>query len=151
MTQNRSVPSAAWRLTAGAFALVAGLAVAVPAQAQPGHDGGHDRGRGNGGESRGGNRGWDRQGGHRGPDYRGQVYRGPAYRGGEHWRGDGRGYGPGFGPPVIGGALLGLGLGALLGNGLAQPAPLYATPPGVYYPPGKPDIYAAPPPAYYGY
>lgn len=106
--------------------LALGLSIAAPALAQH-REGG--RGQGRGGEFRGEHRG---------------EYRGPGPRGGDRWRGYG------YGPPVVGGALLGLGLGALLGGGLAPP-PLYAPPPGIYYPPGKPEFYQAPPPAYYGY
>ncbi len=51
--------------------------------------------------------------------------------------------------PAIGGALLGLGLGALLGGALAnQQQPAYAPPPPVYYPP---PTYYAPQPVPYGY
>jgi hypothetical protein len=72
-----------------------------------------------------------------GPVYRGH---GPVYRGGPpprgHWGG-----GPG---PFVGGALLGLGVGAVVGSMLAPP------PPVVYAPP-PPGYYAAPPAVYYGY
>lgn len=48
---------------------------------------------------------------------------------------------------VVGGALLGLGVGALLGGALAAPPPVvYSAPPQAYYPPPPP-----PPPVYYGY
>jgi len=50
---------------------------------------------------------------------------------------------------VIGGALLGLGVGAVLGGALAAGPPVY-TPPPVYYAPPAP-AYAPPPPVYYGY
>ncbi len=122
-------------LPAGILAL--GLSLSVPAMAQR-RDGGEHRGHGRGGEYRG--------------EHRGPGPRGGDWRGGERWRGDGgrRGYGYGYGPPVLGGALLGLGLGAVLGGALAPP-PVYAPPPGIYYPPGKPGFYEAPPPAYYGY
>ncbi len=48
---------------------------------------------------------------------------------------------------VIGGALLGLGIGAVIGSAIAQP-PVYAPPPVYYAPP--PTYYAPPPPVYYG-
>lgn len=85
----------------------------------------------------------------RGPAYPPRGYGPPGWRGGEYWRGHEtqRGYGP----PVIAAPLLGLGLGALLGGTLLAPQPQYVTPPGVYYAPGKPGRYVAPPPAYYGY
>jgi hypothetical protein len=57
---------------------------------------------------------------------------GYGYRGGYGWHG-----GWGWGPGVVGGALLGLGVGAAV-------AGAYAVPP--YYAPG---YYAPPPPAYY--
>ncbi len=69
------------------------------------------------------------------------------------WRGHGR-YdrhdyrrddhrGPGAGA-IVGGALLGLGLGAVIGSQLAAPPPVvYAPPPPQYYAP-------PPPPVYYG-
>ena len=71
----------------------------------------------------------------RGDWHRGFVYRAP-YRGGPHW-------GPGA---VIGGALLGLGAGALVAGALAPP-PAYYPPPPVYYAP--PPAYYSAPPAYY--
>ena len=74
---------------------------------------------------------------HRG--HGGPAYHGPArFHGGRGPRGFG---GPG---PFVGGALLGLGVGALVGGALAPPPPVvYAPPPpGYYYPP---------PPVYYGY
>lgn len=58
------------------------------------------------------------------------------------------------GPPVgavVGGALLGLGVGAVLGGVLAPPPPAYYAPPPVYYAPPPPTYYAPPPPVYYGY
>lgn len=72
------------------------------------------------------------------------------------WRGPGPGFrggpGPGFhggpGPgAVVGGALLGLGVGALLAAPYVAPPPpvVYAPPPPAYYPPA----YAYAPPAYY--
>ncbi|WP_209443392.1 hypothetical protein [Falsiroseomonas frigidaquae] len=61
------------------------------------------------------------------------------------------------GAAVLGGALLGLGVGAALGAALAPPAVVYAPPPVVYYPPPpvywapvqQAPIYAAPPSAYH--
>jgi hypothetical protein len=52
------------------------------------------------------------------------------------------------------GALLGLGVGAVVGGALAPhyyaPPPVYyAPPPPVYYAPPPPVYYAAPPPVYY--
>ncbi len=69
------------------------------------------------------------------------------YRGGYggYRGGYGHGYyrGGGFaGPAIVGGALLGLGLGAAL-------APRYYAPPPVYYAPPPPPVYYAPPPVYY--
>ena len=85
----------------------------------------------------------------RGPVYAPRGYGAPGWRGGEDWRGhESR---RGYGPPVIAAPLLGLGLGGLLGGTLLAPQPQYVTPPGIYYPPGKPGFYAAPPPTYYGY
>jgi hypothetical protein len=57
---------------------------------------------------------------------------------------------------IVGGALLGLGLGALLGGALVAPPPAaYASPPYYYYNNGPPPYYAypyaPPPPVYYGY
>ncbi|MDO9498604.1 hypothetical protein [Falsiroseomonas sp.] len=52
------------------------------------------------------------------------------------------------GAAVLGGALLGLGIGAALGAALAPPAVIYAPPPVVYYPP-PPVVYYQPPPAYW--
>jgi hypothetical protein len=64
---------------------------------------------------------------------------------GYHGHYDNRGRrGPGVGG-VVGGALLGLGIGAVLGSALAPPpAVVYAPPPQQYYAP-------PPPPVYYGY
>ena len=76
-------------------------------------------------------------------------YRG-GYRGGYHGgyvRRDGYGY-RGRGGGFVGGALLGLGVGALIGGTVARP---YYPPPPVYYPPPPPAVYAAPPGAYYPY
>ncbi len=64
------------------------------------------------------------------------------------------------GAAVLGGALLGLGVGAALGAALVPPAVIYAPPPVVYYPPPPPvywapvqraPIYLVPPPAYAPY
>jgi hypothetical protein len=62
---------------------------------------------------------------------------------------------------IIGGALLGLGVGALVGGAIAPARPpayyvpppaYYAPPPPVYYAPPPRAYYAPPPPAvYYGY
>lgn len=67
------------------------------------------------------------------------------------------GYGyHGYPGAYVGGALLGLGLGALLGGALLAPPPIvYAPPPTYYYyrygpPPYYAYPYAPPPPAYYG-
>lgn len=49
----------------------------------------------------------------------------------------------GGGGAVIGGALLGLGLGAVVGSAIAAPPPVYYAP--------QPRPYAPPPPVYYGY
>ena len=55
------------------------------------------------------------------------------------------------GGAVVGGALLGLGVGAFIGGAIAASQAPYAPPPAVYYAPQQP-AYAAPPPgAYYGY
>jgi hypothetical protein len=67
-----------------------------------------------------------------------------------------RGPGPGV---VVGGALLGLGVGAVIGSHLMAPPPVvyapppavvYAPPPAVVYAPPPAVVYAPPPPAYYG-
>jgi 4-amino-4-deoxy-L-arabinose transferase-like glycosyltransferase len=92
---------------------------------------------------------------------RGGVHRGnpPSAQ----WHGDQRSYG-GYGGygyhdnsgAIVGGALLGLGLGALLGGALVAPPPVvYAPPPVPYYynngpPPYYAYPYAPPPPVYYG-
>jgi len=56
---------------------------------------------------------------------------------------------------IVGGALLGLGLGALLGGALIAPPPVVYAPPPTYYYNGPPPYYAypyaPPPPVYYGY
>jgi hypothetical protein len=51
---------------------------------------------------------------------------------------------------VVGGAILGLGVGALIGGALASSQPAYRAPPPVYYAP-PPGYYAPPPPVYSGY
>ena len=61
----------------------------------------------------------------------------------------GRGIGPGA---IVGGALLGLGVGALLAAPYAAPPPVVYAPPPVYYPPTyayAPYQYAPPPPPVY--
>jgi hypothetical protein len=75
------------------------------------------------------------------------------------WHHDNRGHydrhdrdrGHGGNGAAIGGALLGLGIGALIGGAIASGPPAYAAPPPVYYAP--PPSYGSPPPppAYYGY
>ncbi len=50
---------------------------------------------------------------------------------------------------MIGGALLGLGVGAAIGALAAPPPVYYAPPPRAYVAP--PPGYFAPPPVYYGY
>jgi hypothetical protein len=84
-------------------------------------------------------------------DHRGGYDRGRGYEGN-------RGYGRDNSGAVIGGALLGLGVGALVGGAyLAQPRvyaappPVYYAPPPVYYAPPPRAYYAPPPPVYYGY
>jgi hypothetical protein len=70
-----------------------------------------------------------------------------------HWHGGGGCYN--CGGNFVGGALLGLGVGAVVGGALAPryyaPAPpvYYAPPPPVYYAPPPPAYYAPPPPVYY--
>ena len=73
-----------------------------------------------------------------------QPFRGYGYYG---YRGYGYGY-RGFGPGFFGGALLGLGVGAVVGAAVA-PRVVYAPPPVVYAPP--PVVYARPAYGYYGY
>lgn len=74
------------------------------------------------------------------------------------WHGGGyyRGYGyHDNSGAIVGGALLGLGLGALLGGALVAPPPVVYPPPGYYHynygsPPYYAYPYAAPPPVYFG-
>jgi hypothetical protein len=66
------------------------------------------------------------------------VYRHP--RPPRYYGGDGGGNAGAF----VGGALLGLGVGAVIGSALAPP-------PAVVYSPPPPGYYQAPPPVYYGY
>ena len=68
-------------------------------------------------------------------------YGGGYYRGGYGYRG----YGVG---PFVGGALLGLGVGAVIASTprYYAPPPVYYAPPPVYY---APPAYYAAPPAYY--
>jgi hypothetical protein len=73
-------------------------------------------------------------------------------RGGHFDRGEH--YGHGDASAAIGGALLGLGIGALIGGAIVGAPPAYFPPPPVYYPPPpayypSPPAYYAPPPAYY--
>ncbi len=75
-------------------------------------------------------------GGYRGGYGGGYGYRG-GYGGGYGYRGYG---GFGYGGAIVGGALLGLGIGALAARPYYAPPPVYAAPPPVYY---------APPPVYY--
>jgi hypothetical protein len=107
-------------LAASALAAAVGV-MTLPSTAEAAwHGGGGYAGHGYGGGWHGG---W-------GGGYHG-GYGGYGYRGGYGWHG-----GWGWGPGVVGGALLGLGVGAAI-------AGAYAPPP--YYAPG----YYAPPPAYY--
>ncbi|HTN11655.1 MAG TPA: hypothetical protein VL154_11880, partial [Acetobacteraceae bacterium] len=76
----------------------------------------------------------------------GNDHRG-GWRGDRGWRGDHRDNSG----AIIGGALLGLGLGAVIGGALAPPPAYYAPPPPVYYAPPPPAYYAPPPTVYYGY
>jgi uncharacterized membrane protein len=118
------------RLTAvAALILVTALSLAaVPAAAQ--QHGGHGRGHGD----------WNRGGPPRG-NYAPRGYYGGTYAP----------RGSNTGAAIVGGALLGLGLGALLSNGLMAQQPYYAASPPVYYAPAPPGYYGTPPPAYYGY
>lgn len=78
----------------------------------------------------------------------------PHYAPAPQWHG---GHGYNYGGAIAGGALLGFGLGALLGGALLAPPPVvYAPPPQYYYyyngpPPYYVMPYAPPPPVYYGY
>lgn len=79
-------------------------------------------------------------------DYRGYGYGQRYYGGGPRYYGGSPRYYGGYrggyaGPAIVGGAILGLGLGAAL------TAPRYYAPPPVYYAP--PPVYYAPPPVYY--
>ena len=65
------------------------------------------------------------------------------WQGGGDWRRRGYGWGPGA---VVGGALLGIGIGAAIGG--AYP-PTYYAPPPAYYPPPPPVYYAPPQVQYY--
>ena len=89
--------------------------------------------------------------------------RGPGgYHGGyaPHSQWHGGGYYRGYGyhdnsGAIVGGALLGFGLGALLGGALIAPPPVVYPPPGYYYynygpPPYYAYPYAPPPPVYFG-
>jgi len=67
---------------------------------------------------------------------------GYGYRGGWGYRG--YGWGPGA---IVGGALLGLGVGAAVAGAYAPPpAYYYPPPPAYYYPPPAAPYYAPPPP-----
>lgn len=67
-------------------------------------------------------------------------------RGGPGWGGERRDHDDGG---AVAGAVIGLGLGALLGGAIiAQQQPYYAPPPPVVYAP-PPVVYAPPPQAYY--
>src|SRR5579875_282198 len=70
------------------------------------------------------------------------------HHGGYHRGGYDHGNGGNTAAAAIGGALLGLGVGALVGSALSQQAA--APPPGAYYPPPPPGAaYGPPPGAYY--
>jgi hypothetical protein len=71
--------------------------------------------------------------------------------GGHYDRDRGHDYHNGNSGAVVGGALLGLGVGALIGGALASSQPAYRAPPPVYYAPPPPGYYAPPPPVYSGY
>ena len=121
-------------------ALALGVAVFTPASAQyrgDGRGGGYQRGY-PAQQWHGGGGGWN--GG-------GQGYYGGGYYGG-------RGY-YNYPGAIAGGALLGLGLGAVLGGIYAAPPVAYAPPPYYYYAPptyyAAPYQYSYPPPVYYGY
>ena len=78
------------------------------------------------------------------------------YRGyGGYYRGGYGYYHRGFGPgAIVGGALLGIGVGALLAAPYVAPPPVVYAPPPAYYPAPAyayaPPAYYAPPPYYYG-
>lgn len=85
------------------------------------------------------------------------------YRGGYGGYRGGYGRGFGYGGAIVGGALLGLGVGALLSTPYYAPPPVVYAPPPAYYPQPygyyAPPAYApapyaaypyAPPPGYYG-
>jgi hypothetical protein len=108
-----------------ALAVSAGLLAAPAAHAEWRHGGW------------GGHEGWHDH------DWRGRGY---SWGGPRYYR-----RGPGIGP-IVGGAVLGLGAGALIAGALAPP-PVYYPPPRAYYAP--PVVYAPPPaygyaPGYYG-
>jgi len=70
------------------------------------------------------------------PDYHRDYRGGGDYHGGGYYHG-----GPGPGA-VVGGALLGLGVGAVIGSVLRPPpAVIYAPPPTVVYAPPPPVVY----------
>ena len=113
-----------FRLLLAVPVLAAGM-LAAPAANADWYRGGHRGGWGGHGHYRGG---WG------GPRYYHRGYGGYGY---------GRGYGPGA---IVGGALLGLGAGAVIAGAIAPRVyypPTYYAPPA-YYPP----VYAPPPPYY---
>ena len=63
----------------------------------------------------------------------------------------GRDHDHGGGGAAVGGALLGLGVGALIGGAIASSQPAYRAPPPAYYGPPPQPYSAPPPPVYYGY
>ena len=93
--------------------------------------------------------GWAQYPSHGRSGYHGGYAPHSQWHGGGYYRGGGYHNNSGA---IAGGALLGLGLGALLGGALAAPPPVvYAPPPYVYRPaPNYPYPYAVPPPVYYG-
>jgi hypothetical protein len=72
-------------------------------------------------------------------------------RGGHYDHDRGYDHRGGNGGAVVGGALLGLGVGALIGGALTSSQPAYRAPPPVYYAPPPQGYYAPPPPVYSGY
>lgn len=76
---------------------------------------------------------------------RGYGHRGYGW-GGYGWGGYHHHRGRVVGPAIVGGALLGLGVGALLAAPYAAPPPAVYAPPPAYYPPPAYTYY--PPPAY---